>query len=101
MTRVEAHGMSLSEFSKMFLTLPLDSPVIDRTGLTGLFDFYLEYAVDEITPGVPSDPATAPLDTVGPSIFTAVQEQLGLKLDRTKGPGEFLVIDHLERPSKN
>ena len=44
----------------MFLTLPLNSPVIDRTGFTGLFDFYLEYAADEMTPGVPFDPLLLP-----------------------------------------
>jgi uncharacterized protein (TIGR03435 family) len=69
----------------------LDRPVIDRTGLTGTFDAHMEFAPDQTT----LDP------TRGPSIFTAVQEELGLKLEPSKGPGEFLVIDHAERPSEN
>jgi uncharacterized protein (TIGR03435 family) len=60
--------------------------VIDRTGLTGKFDFDLTWAAD----GNP--------DAAGPSIFTALQEQLGLKLESTRGPVEVLVIDHVERP---
>jgi uncharacterized protein (TIGR03435 family) len=67
-------------------------PVFDKTGLTGKYDFKLEYA--------PDDSQTDP-DPVGPSIFTAVQEQLGLKLEPAKGPVEILVIDHVEKPSGN
>jgi uncharacterized protein (TIGR03435 family) len=92
--RVEAQGMSIADFAKIFLdSHTVDRPVIDKTGITGLFDFHLEYAPDR---GAPSDdPAT------GPSIFTALQEQLGLKLEPSKGPQEFLVIDSVERPSEN
>jgi uncharacterized protein (TIGR03435 family) len=92
--KVEAQGMSIADFVKIFLdSHTVDRPVIDKTGITGLFDFHLEYAPDR---GAPSDdPAT------GPSIFTALQEQLGLKLEPGKGPQEFLVIDSVERPSEN
>ncbi len=105
------HTMSLKEFSQYISRGPLgpqlDRPVIDKTGIDGIFDFHLEFAPDQNTPGfllqlrrpvqngVPSD------EPVGPSIFTALQEQLGLKLDPTKGPGDFLVIDHVEKPSEN
>jgi uncharacterized protein (TIGR03435 family) len=65
----------------------LERTVIDKTGLTGRFDVHLEYRPE--------------LDGEGPSIFTAVQEQLGLKLESGKGPVETLVIDHVERPSQN
>lgn len=91
--KIEAQGMTLDEFAKVFLdSHTVDRPVIDQTGLAGRFNFHLEYAPE----GAPAeDPAT------GPSIFTALQEQLGLKLEPAKGPKEFLVIDHVERPTGN
>lgn len=92
--KVEAQGMTIDEFAKIFLdTHALGRPVIDKTGIAGRFDFHLEYAPDS---GVPSDDPAG-----GPSIFTALQEQLGLKLESAKGPGEFLVIDYVEKPSEN
>ena len=91
---VQLDGMSMEGFIK-FVLQGLGRPVIDRTGLTGLFNFHLEYWPD---PEEAEGAATAP---AGPSIFTAIQRQLGLKLVSAKGPGEALVIDHLERPSEN
>jgi uncharacterized protein (TIGR03435 family) len=90
------HGMSLDQASRE-LTRRLDRPVINRTGIPGLFDLHLEFSPDQATPGFPAsdDPPG------GPSIFTALQEQLGLKLEPAKGPGEFLVVDSVERPSEN
>jgi uncharacterized protein (TIGR03435 family) len=70
----------------------LDRPVVDETGLKGKFDFTLEWARDGVVNPNPNAP---------PGLFTAVQEQLGLKIDATKGPAEVLVIDHVERPSAN
>jgi uncharacterized protein (TIGR03435 family) len=67
-------------------------PVFDKTGLTGKYDYKLEYAPED---------AQADPDASAPSIFTAVQEQLGLKLESAKGPVEILVIDHAEKPSGN
>lgn len=75
----------------------MDRLVVDKTGVTGKFDFHLEFAADQATPGLVAEAG----DPGGPSIFTAVQEQLGLKLEPTKGPGEFLVIEHVEKPSEN
>jgi uncharacterized protein (TIGR03435 family) len=78
--------------------------VIDKTGITGKFNFRIEFASDEATPffrTAGGDPSAAPPDPAGPSIFTALQQQLGLKLERATGPVEFLVIDHVERPSEN
>jgi uncharacterized protein (TIGR03435 family) len=90
---MDAHGMTLSEFCKFGKGL-LDRPIIDKTGITGRFDLHLEFAPAN-NPGATADDGTSP------SIFTALQEQLGLKLEQARGPGEFLVIDHLERPSEN
>ncbi len=69
----------------------LDRPVIDKTGLTGRYDLTFKWTPD----GVETTADSAP------SIFTAIQEQLGLKLESTKGPVETLVIDHIEDPSPN
>ena len=73
----------------------LRRPVIDRTGLTGTFDIHLEWTAD-----APDGAGNSDL-TGGPSIFTALRQQLGLKLESTKGPVEVLVIDHVEKPSGN
>lgn len=87
----EARRLSIAAFAK---ALGLDRPIIDRTGIAGLFDFHLEFA-PEADSGGPGDADR------GPSIFTALQEQLGLKLEPAKGPAEFLVIDRVQRPSGN
>jgi uncharacterized protein (TIGR03435 family) len=101
---VNRYAKNLGEFTIM---LPMDRPVVDRTGVQGLFDFHFEFAPDDTSPffqsrlqnlpdsGAASDPAG------GPSIFTALREQLGLKLDPVQAPKEFLMIDSIERPSAN
>jgi uncharacterized protein (TIGR03435 family) len=68
----------------------LDRPLIDKTGLSGVWDVHLVWSPDD-----------APDDNAGPSIYTALQEQLGLRLEATKGAVPVLVIDHIERPSEN
>jgi uncharacterized protein (TIGR03435 family) len=75
------------------LSNQLHRPVVDKTGLTGTYDISLQYTPD-------NTPADAP-NANGPALFTALQEQLGLKLDSTKGPVTNLVIDHIEPPSEN
>jgi uncharacterized protein (TIGR03435 family) len=81
----------------------LGHPVVDRTGLKGTFNFKLEWTAEAAQavgpPGV--DPPSPPSPSDGPSIFTALQAQLGLKLESAKGPVEFLVIDHVAKPSGN
>jgi len=75
----------------------------DKTGLTGDFDVELTWTLEPVSADVAGDrlPAAAP-DTSGPpSIFTALQEQLGLKLVSERGPVDVLVVDHLEEPSEN
>ncbi len=79
-------------------------PVIDNTGYAGYFDFQLEFsrelaAADSRPPG--DDRLATPTDTSEASIFNALQEQLGMKLEATKGPVEVLVIDHVEKPDAN
>lgn len=88
----------------VMLSLSVGRKVIDRTGLTGKYDIKLKYIPDEnqrsiAPPGAP--PPAVAADTSGPSLFTALQEQLGLKLESQKGPVEVFVIDHAEKPSKN
>ena len=77
--------------------------VIDKTGLTGKYDFTLQW-----TPASHPDPmfhgtesAEPSPNSSGPSLFTALQEQLGLKLESTKGPVDAIVIDHVELPTEN
>ncbi len=90
------------------LAQQLGRPVIDKTGIKGNFDFTLQWTPDETQRGMglggiekPAADSPLPADTSGPSIFTAVQEQLELKLEAAKGPVEILVIGHIERPSGN
>jgi uncharacterized protein (TIGR03435 family) len=83
----------------------LGRPVIDKTGFTGTFDVKLEFSPEGTAfgagvPGPVAGPQTD-ADTSRPSIFTALQEQLGLKLESQKGPAEILLIDHAEKPSEN
>ena len=96
---VDAQAMTVGDFSRIFLNGALDRPVIDKTGIAGTYDFHLEYGIDQATPRFLSNGAGTG-DSVGPSIFTALQEQLGLRLQSTMGPGESLVIDHVERRLK-
>ena len=77
----------------------LDRSVIDRTGLPGYYDVSLDFARDPLPGARPTVESRRPAD--GPSVFTALREQLGLRLDSTKGPVEFLVIEHVQRPSAN
>jgi uncharacterized protein (TIGR03435 family) len=78
----------------LVLSQPAERPVVDKTGLTGKYDVKLEM----MQQGPPAADGT--LDP-GPSIFTVVQEQLGLKLEPAKDEVETLVVDHVERPSAN
>ena len=87
-----------------FLSAPpprgLGRPVIDKTGLDKVYDFELHF-LPELPPGLRAVDRVSAEDLNGPTIFAALKEQLGLKLESTKGPVEVYVIDHAERPSQN
>ncbi len=103
---LEGPGMKLGDFAKM-LYFVVDRPVIDRTGIAGRFDIHLEYAPEEAAPafaigGAPPDSRPAPAgEPTAPSIFAVVEKQLGLRLEKARGPRDFVVIDRVERPTEN
>ena len=84
----------------LFLSAELNRRVVDRTDLPGLFNARLTWTPDQLPTG-PFPPDLPAIDPNGPSIFTAVQEQLGLKLVPATGPMDVLVIDRVERPGPN
>jgi uncharacterized protein (TIGR03435 family) len=99
---LDGKGVTMAELAKTLSRTYVSAVgrnVIDETGLTGAFDIHLTWAVDSTSAGTGAIDNAA--DLAGPPIFTALQEQLGLKLESTKGPVEVLVIDHIERPSGN
>ncbi len=103
--QLNAQMASISVFAQM-LAQQLGRPVVDKTGLKGFYDFELQWTPDEnergmglgIGDGRESPP---PIDSSGPSIFTALQEQLGLRLEGAKGPVPIVVIDRIEKPTGN
>jgi bla regulator protein BlaR1 len=98
--RLSARGTMLSALSSTLARFPAVSRrVIDRTGLTGQFDFDLEWTPLVTPPGVATPDRPSP--ETGPTIFTALQEQLGLKLESTKEAVAVLVIDSVNQPSPN
>ena len=105
--RMEGLKVSMAEFARI-LGMVVGRAVIDRTGFQGTFDVSLPFTPDEYTMGLPGaggpgDPGGPPLptDPTRPNIFAALQEQMGLKLETSRGPVDVLVIDHVERPSGN
>ena len=92
-------GVSMPRFCQ-FLSIRLSKTVVDKTELAGVYDFELAWAPDEPQRDEGPERLSRP-DPSGASIFTAVREQLGLKLVSEKGPVEFLNITHVERPSEN
>jgi uncharacterized protein (TIGR03435 family) len=94
-----ARNASMSDFVSMMQRAILDRPVVDKTGLAGRYDFNLEWAPDESQFG--GDIPPAPSDASIPPFFTALQQQLGLRLEATRGRIETIVVDHAERTSAN
>jgi uncharacterized protein (TIGR03435 family) len=102
---LEAHGLTMKLFAAQ-LGFRMDRDVVDATGLEGAFDFNLEFSPDSATPrfgfgGRAIDGADSPTAPMGPSIFSALEDQLGLKLQPANGTSEVVVIDEIERPSEN
>jgi uncharacterized protein (TIGR03435 family) len=96
--RLPAKSATIPQFVAMMQRAVMDRPVVDKTGLTGRYDFVLEWAADETQFGgqVPH-----PSDSSYASLFRALQDQLGLRMDPGKGPVEIMVIDKVERPGEN
>jgi uncharacterized protein (TIGR03435 family) len=110
---VTFHALPLTMLTQI-LSVQLGRQIVDKTGLTGKYDFTWQFTPDPSqnraggggAPGDSQPPAggggvPVPADPTGTSLFTAVQEQLGLRLESGKGPVEIFVIDHIERPSDN
>ena len=89
----------MAEFASMMQRAVLDRTVVDKTGLSGRYDFDLEWAPDETQFGGHEPRETA--EATKPGLFGAIQQQLGLRLVAAKGPVEVLVIDRVDRPSAN
>jgi uncharacterized protein (TIGR03435 family) len=96
--RILVGGYAIADFARNLGGFA-GRPVIDRTGLTGAYDFELTWTPDEPPP--PGVTLPAWYDANGPSLQAAVQEQLGLKLEATTGPVDVLVIDGAERPAED
>jgi uncharacterized protein (TIGR03435 family) len=101
---IAANGQSMSQLAAS-LSIWVNRTVVDRTGLSGSFDLELSWTPEQLPQGradpPPGAPPLPPIDPNGPSIFTAIQEQLGLKLDAQRGPVEVLVIDSVEQPTED
>lgn len=95
---LEGQGVTMPTLAE-FLGGSLGQSVTDKTGISGAFDIRLEWTPTEGERNYNYD--DRPIDPDGSSIFTAIQRQLGLKLEPSKGPVEVLVIDHIDRPSEN
>jgi uncharacterized protein (TIGR03435 family) len=97
--RLVGRGVSIARLAALF-TNPftgVDRPVVDRTGLTGTFDFDVEWCLPTNSAPVPG----APVEVCEPTFRQAIEDQLGLSMKRSTGPIGVRVIDHIERPSAN
>jgi uncharacterized protein (TIGR03435 family) len=102
---LESTGTSIDMLAHL-LSRQLGRTVVDKTGLTGNYDYKLDFTPDNMTMPMPGGAEGGPrpemgAEQEGPSLFTAVEEQLGLKLESTKGTVDVIVIDHIDQPSEN
>ena len=104
---IRSRGRTMAQFADSLSQLTmtgggsLNRLIIDRTGLEGLYEVTLKFTPENIPPAGPTPQGFQPVDPNGPSIFTALQEQLGLKLDAQRAPVNVLVVDRAERPTEN
>ncbi len=100
-----ARNVTMEEFAGNLQAAVLDRPVIDQTGLKGRFDFQLQWTPDETQFALTGGPGAPPKPPEGaetpPDLFTAIQQQLGLKLESARAQIDVLVIDKVEKPSEN
>lgn len=96
--QLPARNATMAQFAAMMQRAVLDRSVVDQTGLAGMYDFDLEWTPDD---GQFGGNLPRSVEPTKPSLFTAMQEQLGLRLEATRGPVSALVIDRVERPSEN
>jgi uncharacterized protein (TIGR03435 family) len=98
-----ARNATIADFAGLMQAAVLDRPVVDQTRLPGRYDFTLTWTPDEFQFGgqVANTPAPPGNAEAPPDLFTAMQQQLGLKFESTKAPAEVLAIDHVEKPSEN
>lgn len=96
----------MAVFATWMQTTVMDKPVVDQTGLTDRYDFQLKWTPDQSQfeqfsgTGASVPPATND-PNAPPGLYTAIQEQLGLKMGKGKVPDDVIVIDHVEKPSEN
>lgn len=100
---IDAYAESIESLAGVLALIPdlSDRLIQDQTGIKGSYDFVLHFSPQNVAPGPAGSPTTAAADSSAPSIFTALEEQLGLRLESTKGPVDIYTIDHIEEPSPN
>jgi uncharacterized protein (TIGR03435 family) len=101
---VAVRNSTMPEFASFLQARILDRPVVDQTALSGKFDFVLEWRPDPAQIQAPTGaapPQLPPEVESRPDLFTAIQEQIGLKLESTKAPVEVMVIDKVQKPTEN
>jgi uncharacterized protein (TIGR03435 family) len=94
-----ARNATMGDFASLLQRALLDRPVVDRTGLTGRYDFDLDWAPDETQFG--GEVPVAPSDAPSPPFFTAIEQELGLRIEATHGVVQALVVDNARRPTPN
>jgi len=92
-------GVTMADLASRALSRFVDRPIVDETGLVGRYNVHLEFVRDS-APNATAVPGVAPTDP-GPMIFTALEQQLGLRLRPGKAPVDVIVVDHVEKPSAN